>query len=457
LAELTLRREEDRPVLAKEEVRELSRALAESDAASVWRLRALAAYRDIAAPDRVKHLWRYSDPARLVPSLLRPAASAVQADAPTTGNWLELPEAAAWGLPAEDATVAPTVLLVPGQRPRLNAAAEASGITIAPLFADPRDGELLGRTVAADSGFFAAINGMAWNAGLAIRVPAGHRHEQPLRVVIPATLAANLPRLLIQVARGAEITVIEEHVSGEHPDGVARNPGAAAERRVVAASEILVGDGARVQHLLLQDWDRGVNGHLMVRARVERDGNYLGATATFGGGTVKVDSGADLVAPGAQSELVGIALGEKRQHFDHHTVHRHSSSDTRSQIDFKVALTDRARSSYTGLIRIEPGAPRSEAFQVNRNLLLSESSRADSIPELEILTDDVTCSHGATVAPVDPEQDFYLQSRGLDAREALRLVVEGFLSGTLAKLKEDARRRVDAILAERLSRVAGDR
>jgi Fe-S cluster assembly protein SufD len=136
-------------------------------------------------------------------------------------------------------------------------------------------------------------------------------------------------------------------------------------------------------------------------------------------------------------------------------VHRHTSGHTWSNIDFKAAVTDRARSAYTGLIRIERDAGASEAFQENRNLLLSERARADTIPELEILTDDVSCSHGATAAPVDPEQLFYLQSRGLTAREALRQVVRGFVEPTLALMPEGLRAEIEKLIEARLQRIEG--
>ena len=135
---------------------------------------------------------------------------------------------------------------------------------------------------------------------------------------------------------------------------------------------------------------------------------------------------------------------------DHHTEHLHEAGKTHSNLDFKVALTGAARSAYTGMIRIARHAGGSEAYQENRNLLLSEDARAESIPELEILTDDVRCSHGATVAPLDDEQLFYLKSRGLPHSQAMRLIVYGFLDQTLQRLPEATRERIEALVAHRL-------
>jgi Fe-S cluster assembly protein SufD len=240
---------------------------------------------------------------------------------------------------------------------------------------------------------------------------------------------------------GARATVVEDHAGG------------GPEALVLGVTEILVGANAEIRHVLVQRWQPGTRGHLQVRARIERDGRYFGATAGLGGQLVKTDVGSELAGPGARSELVGFALGEARQRFDHHTRHVHTSGHTWSNIAYKVAAAGKSRSSYTGLIRIEAEAPGSEAYQENRNLLLSEQAHADSIPELEILTDDVSCTHGATVAPVDDEQVFYLQSRGLPATLAVRLIVRGFLESTLSQVPSPLREELEELVADRLARV----
>jgi Fe-S cluster assembly protein SufD len=163
--------------------------------------------------------------------------------------------------------------------------------------------------------------------------------------------------------------------------------------------------------------------------------------------------GAVLDGEGSRSEMVGVTLSEGRQHLDHHTLHEHRAGRTFSNLDFRAAVAGRARSTYTGLIRIDTGAPGSEAYQQNRNLLLSPRAHADTIPELEILTDEVSCSHGATVAPVDPEHVFYLQSRGIPAAEALRLVVRGFLEETLQRVPQNLRPALEELVAGRLQRL----
>ena len=420
----TLDAARSRPKLDAAAVTAFSSDRAETAAAATWRTRAVSVLEGIEFPDRVRHLWRYTDPERLLPGkLLAPTAVQPAADA--------LPDT-------------PAIALVPGQAPRLNEAARSCGILVDTLFASDEDAEFIGRAVAPDHGYFEALNAAAYDCGLRIRVPRGLCLEAPLRVVVNAVPGADLlPRLLVIADAGSSVTVVEDHIGGD------------AGSVVVGVTEIFLAANAELRHVLVQRWQDGVRGHLTQRAVIDRDARFLGATAGLGGAIVKVDLGGVLAGPGARSELVGVTLPEKRQHLDHHTVHQHLSGRTWSNIDFKAAVTDRARSAYTGLIRIEKHAGQSEAFQENRNLLLSERARADTIPELEILTDDVSCSHGATAAPVDPEQIFYLQSRGITAAESLRLVVRGFVEPTLQQMPEGLRAEIEPLIQARLERIEG--
>ena len=424
MVDLALMTTEGKPVPGKSDVRRLSEQLGEGEAALNARLAALSTYRARDLPSRVDHLWRYTNPVHLLPgdSLL---------------SNLSLPDTTTTSLPTDE----PAVLLVPGRAPLLNKAAEALGLTIAPLFSDDMDAEALGVTTPSEAGLFASLNAVAWNTGLSVRVPRNLRTDLPLRLLIPAVAESCLPRVLVDVAEGADVTVVEEHFGGKEG------------HRVIGTTGILVGQGARAKHVVVERWQEGVNGWLSVQSRVERDGSYQLACATVGGSRVKLELGADLAGQGARSEMAGVVLGGDNQFLDHHTRHRHLCGHTWSNIDFKVALTGRARSSYTGLIRIEEDAPGSEALQENRNLLLSDTARADSVPELEILTDDVSCSHGATAAPIDPQQVFYLQSRGIARDEAVRLVVQGFLESTLDMVPTAVRADLDRVVVERLAQL----
>jgi len=170
----------------------------------------------------------------------------------------------------------------------------------------------------------------------------------------------------------------------------------------------------------------------------------------FGGALSKQNFGVTLNGPGANSKIYGLLFGSKKQHFDNHTLHHHAASQTSSDIDFKVVLRDKALSAYTGLIRIEHDAANCEAYQENRNLLLTEGARAETIPELEILNEDVMCSHGATVGPIDPEMVFYLTSRGVPEQEAINAIVTGFVSSTLKMVPADIRGGIRSVVTNRL-------
>jgi len=419
---------EARPLLDEAAVRELSQRLGENEALLERRLEALRVFADTALPDRVQHLWRYSDPSRLLPSaILGAAGPAAAAEVP------ELPEGGA------------VILLRAGAPPlvRLSDAAEKMGLRVAALELDGDAADRLGTTVPAAHGFFEALNGAAWSAGLSLEVPPKARLEGPIRIVVPAAAGSSIPRLLVRIGELAEATVVEEHAGGTE------------ESYVTSVTEIEAGPGAHVRHMLLQSWGAGVAGHLTTRARLDRDADLATIVVSFGGSRVKMDLGAVLDGPGARSELVGFVLGHDRQHMDHHTVHSHRSGRTWSNIDFKVALTGYARSAYTGVIRIDEEAGATEAYQENRNLLLSETCRADTIPELEILTDDVQCTHGATVAPLDEEMVFYLESRGIPREQAERLIVRGFLEKTLSRVPEAVRPQVVEVVEERLSHFLG--
>ena len=403
---------------------QLSGAAGESRAVLERRRSAAALLAGMELPSRSRHLWRYTDPARFVPA----AEPVGEAAGPVSDAR------------HDEARHSATAIIAGGAVRALELSAEArrAGLVVADLHrAVPVD--LLGGAVADDHGFIEALNAAAWRGGVLVHVPAGVRLEQPVRVrCVAPTAGTALPRILVIAERDSELEILEGHVGG----------GAGALSLSVA--EVLVGEGARVRYDLIQRWDDGVVGHHTARARVAARARFQLAIASFGGSVFKADVGAILAGEHAEAETYGVAMGGGAQHFDHHTEHLHHAPDTRSNLDFKVALTDRSRSAYTGMIRIAPDAARCEAYQENRNLLLSEDARAESIPELEILNEDVRCSHGATVAPLEEEQLFYLGSRGLPHTQAMRLIVYGFLDQTLARLPEASRARLEALVAARL-------
>jgi Fe-S cluster assembly protein SufD len=193
----------------------------------------------------------------------------------------------------------------------------------------------------------------------------------------------------------------------------------------------------------LQDWSRDVYHYSNQRAHLAGDAELQWIQTLLGGRTVKTNSYFDLEGSGAQVFAHGFMFGDTRQHFHLHTLQRHRVAHTTSDLLIKGCLKDRARSIYQGLIQVSEGAQRTDAYQANRNLLLSNRARADSIPGLEILANDVRCTHGATIGHVDEEQMHYLMSRGVHRETAQRLIVEGFFSPVLDRIPlEGVRQRL---------------
>ncbi len=428
MADFTPEESVARPGVTSDAIRRLSRRLGENPQFAQQRLNALAEHDSLPLPDRVRHLWRYTDPNLLVP------AGALDPLAPVTP--IEVADPPDGGA---------TVVLQPGDSvaSRLSPEAAAAGVEVAALSSAAANLTRLGTVVPAGHGVFEALNGASWNAGVLIRVPAGVTLKGPLHVVVPAAGEGTFPRLLVVVEPGAAVDLVEEHERGD------------GDARVYGVTEVFVGAGSRLRHVVIQGWSPGVRGHLTHRTVLERDAEALTVLSNLGGRLTKADVGVVLAGEGARSEIVGMVLGEKRQHFDLHTEHRHLAGKTSSDMDIRAAVGGRARSAYTGLIRIEENAPGCEAFQRDRNLLLSARARAETIPELEILNADVTCTHGATATPVDPEPLFYLQSRGIAPDEAARLVVQGFFEPILERIPEPLRARVRTAVERRVERLKG--
>lgn len=396
-----------------------------------FRAAGLAAWRELPWPLRSQHLWRYTDPRSFDPAVDPFAGESAPAVAGTP---------AAAGASAESAASGPAIrALVPE-------AARRAGVVVLDLAAAARERpeeveRALGTAIGPAFGKLEALNAAAFGAGLFVFVPRGIELREPIRLVTSAgrgRFAA--ARLLVVAGANASATVIEELERG--PSG--------GTAQFYGVAEYVVEDGARLQSVTIQSFDRTVQAHLTQRARVGRGGVFAPVLASFGGALVKTDTGARLEGEGSESEMTGFLAASGRQRFDHHTLHHHLGRHTRSNLDYKTVLRGKARSIYTGLIRIEADAAFSQAYQENRNLLLSADSRADSIPELEIMTEEVSCTHGATAGPLDPEQLFYLMSRGVPPAEAVRMIVEGHFEPTLSRLPEEMQDRLRATLGERL-------
>jgi Fe-S cluster assembly protein SufD len=265
---------------------------------------------------------------------------------------------------------------------------------------------------------FSSLNDAFFGPGAAALV--GSAVAQPLRIVSVFGGGALFPRSHVQVESGGSAVVLDE-LTGEG-DGL-----------VVSHGEIRVAPGGRLTYIRLQTLPAAANFETL-RIVLGRDAVLQLVTVDLGGAMIKRTIDVTLAEEGASLQQKGIVAGRGTQHFDVHEVVDHAAPRTTSDLYTKSAVWDKARTVFVGLIRVRPGAQRIEAFETNRNLLLSPGARADSIPKLEILADDVKCGHASATGSVDADQLFYLQSRGLSAREAERLIVEGFFEDVLGKI-----------------------
>ena len=284
----------------------------------------------------------------------------------------------------------------------------------------------LGRIVPPATGKFAALNGAFWSGGIFIHVPRGVRLDEPIRILrwIDQPGVAFFPRTLVVAGDGSHVSIIEEFASPDFEDPVFS----------CGVVEVDAASAADVQYVALQQYGRGVHHLSTQRTVARRDANLDTLVVNLGATVARIDLGSSLDGPGSRSDLLGLYFARDGQHFDHETRQDHKVPNASSDLLYKGALGDRSRAIFRGLIRVWPGAQRTDAYQTNRNLILSRDAEATSLPNLEIEADDVRCSHAATVGQLDEEEMFYIMSRGIPRHEAERLVVFGFFDDVLDRL-----------------------
>ncbi len=290
---------------------------------------------------------------------------------------------------------------------------------------------------------FSALHAALVTGGVFVYVPDGVTVKEPITAkhFSYATGTSVLPHTVIVAGRGAKFDYLDEYIAKDDDE----------EGYRTGSAEIFLGEGAEVGYVSMQKWGRNAWHFGDQRARVERDARLKLFNITLGGRFSKTRVEASLVGQGAEAELKAIYFASGEQFFDFHTLQDHQVGNTRSDLLFKGALQDAARTVYAGLIKIEKHAARSDAYQANRNLVLSDKAKATSIPMLEIDNNDVRCTHGATVGPVDPNHLFYLLSRGIPLPAARRMLVEGFFGQVLDRIPfEEARTLVATELESRL-------
>jgi Fe-S cluster assembly protein SufD len=307
----------------------------------------------------------------------------------------------------------------------------------------------LGRLIGEGDDVFVALNDAGFRAGSFVYVPRGVALEEPIAL---QTVQANTgtllhQRTLVVLEEGAQAEVWEQYLSADEGlDGVFN-----------AVTELIVGDGAHLRYvcgqgLSEQSWIFGAQ-----RAELGRDAYLDWVALGFGSARGRVRMETRLGGEGAEARVTGAYATHDRQHIDFDTTQEHAAPNTTSDLAFRGVLSGRSTAVWKGNIIVDPGAQKTDAFQESRNLLLSKRSHADAIPGLEIQANDVRCTHAAAVAQVDPEQLFYLRSRGLKLEVARRLVIEGFLAALVERFEQGpVREQLTAALERRLALVLGD-
>ena len=275
---------------------------------------------------------------------------------------------------------------------------------------------------------FAALHAAHASAGVLIHVPKNVEIELPLVAFhwLDGSESAVFPHTLIVAESHAKVTVVDFLGSTEvHGAGLA-----------CGVNDLLVGPGAKVDYICFQRWGSKVTSFQLNSTRVEKDGEARSLFVNLGAAYARQESRSTLVGGGARSEMLGLSVGNDRQEFDQRTLQCHDVPNTWSDLLYKNALDDRSKSIFKGLIRVAPGAAKTDAYQNNRNLLLNPEAEADSMPGLEILNDDVRCTHGATTGQIDRDQLFYLMARGIDPRTGAQLLAHGFFEEVIDRLPD---------------------
>jgi Fe-S cluster assembly protein SufD len=382
----------------------------------------LERYNALSLPTTKDEHWRFTDLKGFDPDAWRAGAPAPS----EVASLLELDVAAA-------ATIDETAVRISEVGPL------AAGVRFEPL---QDDNPLVGSLVEADDKL-RAHNAAVWENGLLVHVAEGVVLEKPLylRVATSAPGGSLFWRVLVVAEPGSRFTLVQELTSA----------GEELESYVNGVVEVVVRDGAKAEIVDVQRLSRKAWLFASFHARVERDAELDWVEGGFGSAKGKVWIQNDLAGRGATSRVTGAYFADGSQHLDYDTYQLHAAPDTTSDFAFKGALRDTAATVWRGMIRVEEGAQKTNAYQENRNLLLSKTATANSIPGLEILANDVRCTHGATLSQVDREQLFYLMARGLPRAEAERLVVRGFFQDVLDRIElEPVREALGSALEARI-------
>ena len=291
---------------------------------------------------------------------------------------------------------------------------------------------------------FSALHGAFWSTGTILYVPRGVVVEKPLHSLSAMSDGGiDLGHTLVILEDGAEATMLAEcsspnvNAAGMHCGGI----------------ELIVGNGANLRYVNLQDWGQGVWHFGHQKAIVGRDASLQWTAGALGSRLSKINQHVEMVGEGATCQVNGVLFTENKQHLSYHTLQHHKAAHCVSDFLYKAALQDTSRTVWRGMIKVDEGAQKTDGYQRNDNLLLSTTARADSIPGLEIEADDVRCTHGSTSGRVDDELIFYAQARGFTRIEAIRTIVTGFFQQVFDRVTIESVREA---LGEAISRRVRD-
>ena len=292
-----------------------------------------------------------------------------------------------------------------------------------------------------DNNKFTALHAALWDTGSFIFVPSNTKVTLPLHAILyQGERVGGYHHTLLVAEEGAEVTVVDDLLGAKN----------SFQASVV---ELILKDNAQVRYINLQDFEHSAWNFLTGRAAMGKDTDLRWVQVSWGSRLTKAFLDLDMRGEGGHGELLGLYFPTRRQHIDHQTLQLHRVPNCFSDLLFNGALKHRARSVYMGIIKVLPGAQKTDAFQRNGNLILDSSARADSIPGLEIEADDVRCTHAATAAQVEDEYVFYLMARGLSRPQAERMIVQGFLQKVLDRVPvEGVVKRLEKVINRKVSR-----
>ncbi|MGD0806586.1 MAG: SufD family Fe-S cluster assembly protein [Anaerolineales bacterium] len=432
------------PVLSDIQVEAIGRELGEPGWMIDLRRSALDEYRLLPMPSPREETWRHSDILKF-PFAELPLEALALSRKPKRAP-------SAWLRPVSTGGTGGRIVLEDGfvRETSLEENLQRTGVVFMSVSQAAHDHpellrSLIGKVVPPSDGKFAALASIIFDAGILLHVPKGVRIDRPLHGSLwssPGGMRAE--RLLVNVEEGAEATLFYEYAS---PEG--SNPSARLQ-----ITEISVHPGASLRLFTSQSWGKNVVCVSHDKASIERDGCLEWGFAQYGAWSSKTIAGVDLLFPGAKAHWAGFSFLGGDQQVNLSSWQNHRARETTSDFLYKEVLTESSRSIWRGMVSVDPGAVGADGYQANRTLMLSDQAKAESIPGLEILADDVHCSHGVSIGELDAEEIFYLRSRGISLEDSRRLLIDGFFEPVLEKIsQDDIRRRVRGTLEEKLEAV----